>query len=122
MSNTDRTRPYWVRVQDDLSITEESHACAKAAYVSFWVRTNPEHACDIDTGPRSLCRRSFITDFETYSSAPKNNYIREHWTCPDRRRARDECRDAARDFNANGDTDVIVSTDPHRHEGLWWWW
>lgn len=40
----------------------------------------------------------------------------------DRQRTRAALHDAARDWNANGDTDVEPPTDQHRHAASWYYW
>lgn len=113
MSHTDKTDPYWVRMMLDAQHTEEWHRCG------------PDHGrdCDLDAGPSALCRRFSTRDHlaDMYGDGPTRAFINDVWTHPDRRATAAECRDALRDYNAHGETDVIVRTDQHRHRGLWWW-
>jgi hypothetical protein len=124
MSKTDRTMPYWVRAKNHPGDTEVSHSCADHPSDDryAWGRLRAAEPCDLDSGPHTNCRRSFINNrYDSHISVP-GWYIAHHWTRPDRGGSRAECRDALRDYNANGDTDVIVRAEDHRHTALWWWY
>ncbi len=49
-------------------------------------------------------------------------FVRMEFTGPERRRVRDECRSALKEYNATGDVDTIPSVTQHRHMARWDWW
>ena len=123
MSKTFATHPYWVRVLHDKSKTDVSHSCVEflVDYDRRWTRYAPTEPCDVDTGPNTLCRRYFTNIVHDIHTSVPSWFIDHHWTSLDRTRARDECRDAMRDYNTYGETDIVPTTDNHRHDALSWW-
>lgn len=94
-------------------------------------RVGSDVACDIDDpfiGPthrwwtgRGRCYRSLLTE-RPVGHVPKD--VRHlYYYAGDRRRARDACRDLARDYNTSGEVD---DADPpvwqHRHATSWWYY
>ena len=129
MAKTYNTRPYWVRVKEDLSVTEEIHWCEEFAHAFernlILFHSRPSIACDLDSGPDTRCVRKYISrcaDDHGNQYGPTGDYVNRTWGRPDRSRSRKECRDAARDYNIYGETDVIVGTALHRHGARWHWW
>lgn len=49
-------------------------------------------------------------------------FVRLEFTGPERRRVRDECRDAMKEYNSTGEVDTIPSITQHRHMARWDWW
>ena len=124
MSKTNRTDPYWVRAKNNASSTEVSHSCVEFTldHDRRWMRYAPTEHCDVDTGPKTLCCRYFTSNIHDMPTSAPSWFIDHLWTSLDRTRARDECRDAMRDYNAYGETDLIPTTDNHRHDAMWRWY
>lgn len=84
--------------------------------------------CSCDNDPeRPTCYRRYACGYFYYASKvygdhPNHEDRRLYYHGPERRRTRDSLRDAARDWNANGDTDVEPDTRQHRHSVAWLLW
>lgn len=59
---------------------------------------------------------------KVYGDHPNREDRRLYYNGPERRRVRDVLHGAARDWNANGDTDVEPDTRQHRHSVAWLMW
>ena len=128
MSNTDKDAPFWV-----LSTWWEPdhHRCQyswigkdrecdlppepiRTRPVKTTWRTNPNSCCWIPTWDH--CYRPY---------GPQGVppwYVRLEFTGPERRRVRDECREALKEYNATGEVDTIPAVTQHRHMARWSWW
>lgn len=49
-------------------------------------------------------------------------FCRTEFTCPERRRVRDQLVRARQEYRATGEVDVVVETAQHRHRADWDWW
>jgi hypothetical protein len=49
-------------------------------------------------------------------------FNRAEFTCPERRRVRDQLIRARQEYRATGEVDVEVEAAQHRHQGNWDWW
>lgn len=114
MGKTDKDRPYYIRARD---IGEEFHRHAD------W-RGNPLE-CDLYDDHRNdrwqrrnNCGWTLPYCFGGVPSAYVS--LVYHW--PQRRQERDACRDAMRDWNANGDTDIEPEPRQARNSARWMWW
>lgn len=125
MSRTFKTDPHWVQSIRHAHNTDVIHRCDLSP--DRYIRAVNEGAeCDVDTGREARCfRRSPTWPWANYPyciGSPPGDFIRGLWTGPDRRRSREDCADAAREYNHYGETDVIVGTNQHRHNAQWSWW
>jgi hypothetical protein len=49
-------------------------------------------------------------------------FVEHVWNNPTRVRVRDDCRQAVKEYRANGEVDVIPPVDQHRQCAGWLWW
>jgi hypothetical protein len=127
LSRTDNTDPLWVR-----AIWWEPHhwRCDKAPIFAT------DHPCDLPPEPirnadsgRPWRHRGRCVWEPTYDgintgggwSAPPW-FCRVEFTCPERRRVRDQLVRARQEYRATGEVDVIIETAQHRHRADWDWW
>jgi len=127
MSRTDNTDPHWVRA---IWWEPDHYRCQHS-----WIRRRD---CDLPPAPivaaeyrsrrmTGLHKRCIwvpswdgMTTGGGWSSPPWFNRI--EFTAPERRRVRDQLTRARQEYRAAGDTDVVVETAQHRHQGAWAWW
>lgn len=141
MSRTDKDAPYWVRADLTRFTPKHEYGCP-FYFPRFTRRDPPNRECNLPERPvrqhraHVSMKRLIIATFpwQCYWAAPYDRtwwYERPpskkdrhfDWFGPDRAQARDECRAAMRDYNANGDTELDVVTDSPRHagkQGYWW--
>lgn len=123
MSRTDKTRPYWIRALDPFESRREYHGCG--GRFGIWIN------CDFHL-PRPRNRREERERFCGYvlhghskywagSSVPKS-FIDSKYNNPMRREARDVLREAAKEWNAIGDTDLEPSRGGPRNAAWWYYW
>lgn len=80
--------------------------------------SQPEHPTCVR---QYACRYPYYAS-KVYGVRPSREDRRLYYNGPERRRTRDVLRDAARDWNANGDTDIELDTRQHRHSVAWLLW
>lgn len=136
MSKTDKTRPAWVQLWDETvpSVIVHDHIGGECIEENFeWVQFTKGHwkfSADWDMffKKRPTCKRDFTTHsycamVAMYYGNPrcKKKYanIRERSA---RQKARGKLRNAIREYNANGSTDI--TPDPYfpRNSALWDVW
>lgn len=140
MSRTDKDRPYYT----DAEWWEPYHYQCGKSYRSYFgtVRTTPaRRQCDLPPEPiiaQYQARRrhngrgcSWDPAYppgvdehgrdRVHVSVPKW-FVDHIWNNPSRVRARDECRQAAKEYRASGEVDVVPTTDQHRHCAGWAWY
>ena len=60
-------------------------------------------------------------EYRFYAHAPK--WFRRHiWSGAQRTLVRDQLTRARQEYTGSGDTDVVPSTDQHRHSAAWLYW
>jgi hypothetical protein len=129
MSRTDKTDPHWVRA---IWWEPEHWRCDKAP---FFPTATP---CDLPPEPivegqygarwrgRMHRRCTWVPTYDGmttgggWSSPPWFNRI--EFTCPERRRVRDQLIRARQEYRATGEVDIEVEVAQHRHRGAWAWW
>lgn len=52
---------------------------------------------------------------------PPRWYRHAEWFGPDRARARDEARDAVKEYRAHGNVEKVLRTEQHRYRAIWDW-
>jgi hypothetical protein len=130
MSRTDNTTPHWVRA---IWWEPEHWRCQHAMFPDG-------RACDLPAEP--IVAKEFSTRWRAFAttgggcawiptwdemaggggwSAPPW-FNRIEFTCPERRRVRDQLIRARQEYRATGETDLVVETAQHRHRGDWAWW
>ena len=125
MSKTDKDRPYWVRCNDSTERRRIRH------YHHDW-RRKEELECDlIDPAPRAARASSYVSRRCHYEPAvwtlrdmfgktvPKW-YVDHVYHNPLRRDARDVLREAAKEWNATGDTDLEPVNRQGRGSAQWY--
>jgi hypothetical protein len=122
MSDTDKTRPYWVRVRDDLENTIEhhDHSAGDCDYQE-WLE-NPKRRRYWNWF--NTCGRSFSSNTDYYygQSVPKW-YVDHTWNNPERVRVRDVLNKAKQWYNGGDDLeDFDFPNEQHRHRSSWYWW
>lgn len=75
-----------------------------------------------DVGVRALAERRPLGIAAVDVAVGTFVFIKIVWTGPDRYRVRVATRAAISDIRANGETDIEVPTDQHRHGAQWQWW
>jgi hypothetical protein len=127
VSRTDNTDPHWVRAH----WWEPKHwRCDRAPWFPY------DYPCDLPDEPvitsdagAAWRIRGHCTWVPTWDgmvagggwSAPPW-FARTFFTCPERRRVRDELTLARQEYRATGEVDVDVVTAQHRHRADWAWW
>lgn len=134
MSRTDKDTPAWVRAQRaPASERRENHhwnCDSGPERGNPFRRDENSHRCDIDDrhshGWRGACTY-YPLDRHHWRQSYGNLHMRERvnigYYSPERAHVRDVLRDAVRDFNAYGETDVEPVGRQHRHAhwGSGWW-
>lgn len=119
MSRTDKDLPYWMRA-------------TKYRPVHHW-------SCIVGRKPCTLpgelfkgqahYRRRFtacywdaVDERNFWEYCPPKAFIDHTWNNPERRRVRDTSRSIAKDYNANGDTELDIPNEQHRHRSTYYYW
>lgn len=118
MSKTDKDKPYDVRAREG-GIERHRHR--------DWDGRPQE--CDLHSPDRNQrtwannCQYVLGNEHPWWTGeGPPKWFVDETWNGPSRRRSREECRDALREYNSYGETDGYINTDQHRHRAAWHWW
>lgn len=91
----------------------------------------PENDCSCDRWPdypNTTCYMEMGGSRRYYSmfaDGPPSEFVREDYHAPERRRARDELRNIAKEYNATGDLDEITDdyySRPARNSAKWNWY
>lgn len=129
MSRTDNTDPHWVRA---IWWEPDHYRCDRAAHFPT------DYPCDLPDEP--IVRPEYSTRWRAahlqtctwvptwdgmvtgggWSSPPWFN--RMEFTCPERRRVRDQLIAARQEYRGTGEVDTVVEAAQHRHRGAWDWW
>jgi hypothetical protein len=143
MSRTDKDAPWWVQTDWYLPMHE---MCQAGPYARYRWQTSQRGAreCDLPETPvrkaKSYRRRSIwrLTEEQmhcywepewpweqrrySFTWGPRREDRRLAWWGPDRRRVRDECRAARKEYRGFGDVETDVSKLHHNHaprKGYW---
>jgi len=129
MSRTDKDLPFWVLSE----YWEPDHRACEYARLQTGRRkcdlpTDPVRTRPVNTTWRTRTQGcSWRPTWDHYYRAygpigVPPWYVRLEFTGPERARVRDECREALKEFNANGEVDTIPATTQHRHMARWSYW
>jgi hypothetical protein len=127
MSRTDKDMPYWV-------ITEwyEPYHWRCSNSRSGWEGIIWEYECTLPplpvregcTGIHKYCRWVPVWPYRHWygpqSGAPRW-YRQQVWYAPDRRKTRNTCLEARKEYRATGESDTEPPTNAHRHCASWSW-
>ena len=119
MSRTDNTDPYWVIAESFW----ENHVCGHFPKTTGCDLPKLLNNKDGKRSTRCYWRPSFAQkDFKVRSlqHVPKW-YVDHRYHNPMRRDARDTLRNALKDYNANGDTDIEATSRQGRSSAQWDW-
>lgn len=138
MSRTDKDLPYWARA----TWWEPHHNrnCVNRVETGgrrWSPKSDRSWQCDLPPEPvlRGYARRYKpgmgctwepcwdwqLRNWEPCYSHPPKSYVDHVWNNMVRRWVRDSCRQAAKEYRATGEVDVIPPIDQHRHCAGWSW-
>jgi len=126
MSKTDKTRPAWVKEFFEGTIHHD-HKKGRCVVESFedavkvhgegWRKFNPDVTCE----RRHHHMRYSVMVAKVYGqTVPREARNMHHNTS--RMDERMTLREAARDYNTHGETDLNMEDNPHRHSASWFYW
>ena len=141
MSRTDKDVPYWV----DAEYWEPYHYRCGNSYRTYWgvTSTPKERECNLPVDPPPIRQHREVKKkwgwrecyWEPAWAMRRDCHGRDrsrphvpHWyvdhvgNAPSRVRLRDDCRQAAKEYRATGEVDIIPPTYQHRHCAMWLWW
>lgn len=132
MSRTDAHRPAWVQKFDPSmpAVIEHDHRRGECRVESFdeardyaTSRTHPRWRYPHDFAP---CQRSWSRGYGWQVSVIYGEHVPgdvcNDYERMDRQDGRRVLRAAARDYNANGNTELEPVPARHRHKGIWHFW
>lgn len=128
MSRTDKDLPYWMLS----NYWEPFHSGCE--YATF----DRGRECDLPAEPvrerpvnftwrTRIYGCCWVPTWDHYTKPWGRNscptwYVRLEFTGPERRRVRDECIEAIKEYRGTGEVDTIPSTTQHRHRARWNYW
>lgn len=140
MSRTDKDAPWWTQ---DVWWEPVHYRCLEDHGRNgrqWWRRQPRNRECDLPREPvttRGAMSRNgyFLVAAKSCVWEPvwpwrgtshwggPSKRFRDHvWNNLERRRSRDECIKAGKEYRADGEVDVVPTTEQHRHRAQWLWW
>lgn len=130
MSRTDKDTPWWVVAEYWKPV--HRFTCVTSRYGRRDCDLPPEplrrHRSAQPRFPKQQCHwmpewpPDHISSYP-WSVGPAPRWFRDHvWRDPERALVRDQCILARKEYNGNGEVDVIPSTEQHRHCAAWLYW